>query len=134
MRKTWKWLSGMALIAGGIIISYVLSTAVIMGEFFMFNPDNTGRLQGAIVGVPALVYGLIYTIWYWTHAKKKTRNQSAFHKSWIVFLITAVVDIGVLWFWIQSQGFMDEALGHIFVNWLLTSLSFVVSMTRFRPY
>lgn len=134
MRKTWKWLGGIALIAGGIIISYVLSTAVIMGEFFMFNPDNTGRLQGAIVGVPALVYGLVYTGWYWTHAKKNTRNQSAFHKSWIVFLITAVVDIVGLWLYIQKQGFMDEALGHVFVNWLLTSLGLVVAMTRFRPY
>ena len=129
-----KYLFGSGTIAAGIGASALISGILLSMDLAMFNPDNRGSLMMQLFLIPLIVLWGSYTLWYWTQAKKRTRDMKNYSTSLVLLITVIIADAALAFGLVQLQGFLDEAWGHVILNELITGAAFCISLEKFRPW
>lgn len=129
-----KWMLGVCLIVVGVLVSFGLSSFIIGAEIFMLNPKYKDLLLGSILGIPLLIYGAGYALWYYRCAKQKSRDQNIYKGGWFWMSIIVILEFSVLFFVFEITGLMDEASVHYISSCFISTIFFCVAFLVCKPF
>lgn len=129
-----KWMTGIVLIITGSLISFGVSAFIVERQFFMLKPSHEGILLAAISAVPLTLYNCVYLFRYYRCWVKGLRTRDAY-KDEIWWMILAVAgDLAVLVAIFEVCGFLGEALVHVGISFVVSTVFYVVACLVCRPF
>lgn len=129
-----KWMIGIALIIAGVIISFGLSFFIIQAEIYMLNPKYKDMLLISIVGVPTVIYGAGYALWYRRCMAQKSRTQSVYKGELFWMLLIVLAEIGALLSIFSVAGWLDEGSIYYMISCFIPTLLFCCAFLFCKPF
>lgn len=129
-----RWKIGGCLIIIGVLISFGVSAYVVHEEIFMLNPKYKNLLLGSAFGLPAMIYGLGYALWYHRCAIQKSRTQNVYKGQWFWMLIIVIAEFSALFVLFGTMGLTDGELVYYVANGLIPAFFFCVAFLFCKPF
>ena len=129
-----KWMTGIALIVIGRVISFGISAFIVERQLFMLKPSHEGILLGAIFAVPLILYGGFYLFRYYRCGAKGLRTRDVYkdEKWWMILAVAG--DLAALVAIFEVYGFLGEALVHVGISFVVSTIFYVVACLVCRPF
>lgn len=129
-----RWKLGGCLIAIGVLISIGVSSYVISEEIFMLNPKYKNFLLGSAFGIPALIFGLGYALWYHRCAIQKSRTQSVYKGQWFWMLLIVILEYSALFVVFGMIGLIEGEVVYYIANCLVPAIFFCAAFLFCKPF